>query len=322
MGNSTKYNQSTESEALKVGDFWIGTNDVPKGPTSTSGFYNTIPPATGGYVIYVSSGTDDPDIFTCTDDNDLILYTNKIVGTSYTTVNECFNYFNTQDDKMVLNREYEGIITDGLIWNLDSGYRPSYPANGTSWEDVGTGGYDATLYNGVGFSTSDGGVFSFDGTDDYIQTDAAIDLRTNYTVSWVFKGVGNSLSGANGYNTLMGNSAGFRWLYRFSDGKILAQIGNGNNFSTIAAPRNQWNIASFTYDDGPNTRKWYINGVAAGTFTANSNGKNLQMNIGNYGPNNYWMNGNIAIVRAYDRVLSSTEILANFEAQKGRFGIT
>jgi len=162
----------------------------------------------------------------------------------------------------------------------------------------------------------------FDGTDDYVKTDAAIDLRSDYTLNWVFKGVGNSQSGATGYNTLSGNASNFRWLYAVSSAKILAQIGGGNNFSTIAAPRNQWNIASFTYDDSANERKWYINGVAAGTFSGNSNGKNLSMHVGNYNSNNYWMNGNIAIARAYNRVLSSTEILANFNAQKGRFGIT
>jgi hypothetical protein len=40
MPNVIKYNISTETRALKKGDFWIGTGDVDKGPTGTTGYWN------------------------------------------------------------------------------------------------------------------------------------------------------------------------------------------------------------------------------------------------------------------------------------------
>jgi hypothetical protein len=36
MPNAIKYNVSAETLALKKGNFWIGTGDVGKGPTSTT----------------------------------------------------------------------------------------------------------------------------------------------------------------------------------------------------------------------------------------------------------------------------------------------
>jgi len=36
---------------------------------------------------------------------------------------------------------------------------------------------------------------------------------------------------------------------------------------------------------------------------------------------NHFVNGNIAVVHLYDRVLSTTEVLQNYNAQKNRFGL-
>ena len=71
------------------------------------------------------------------------------------------------DSEMVLNRDYEGIVTDGLIMNLDAGFTPSYPKNGTTWYDLG-GANNGTLTNGPTFSSSNGGLFELDGTNDEI----------------------------------------------------------------------------------------------------------------------------------------------------------
>ena len=54
MPNAIKYNVSAETLALKKGNFWIGTGDVSKGPTSNTGYYNGITPPSGGYTIYLN----------------------------------------------------------------------------------------------------------------------------------------------------------------------------------------------------------------------------------------------------------------------------
>ena len=60
------------------------------------------------------------------------------------------------------------IITDGLVNALDAGSTRSYPGSGTLGYDL-AGTNNGTLTNGVGFSSADGGILTFDGVDDYIR---------------------------------------------------------------------------------------------------------------------------------------------------------
>jgi hypothetical protein len=170
MSNPIKYSTGSETLALKKGNFYIGTGDVGKGPTSSTGYYNGISPPTGGYTIYLNKETGGPSIYTVTNDTQLISLTNSIAGTSYTTANECLVYFAGQTDKMVLNRNYEGIVTDGLVLNLDAGFTPSYPRSGTTWTDLSLSGNNGTLINGPTFNSENGGSIVFDGVDDYATT--------------------------------------------------------------------------------------------------------------------------------------------------------
>ena len=58
------------------------------------------------------------------------------------------------------------IISSGLLMHVDAGNASSYPGTGTVLTDL-TGNYNATLVNGVGFTSTDGGALVFDGVDDY-----------------------------------------------------------------------------------------------------------------------------------------------------------
>lgn len=119
MANPIKYNTGSESRALNKGNWWIGTGDISKGPTASTGFWNGYDVPAGGYVVYLNKASNGPSIYAPANDAELISLTNQIANTSYTTVNECFTYFAGQDDKMVVNRNYENIVTDGLV--LDEG---------------------------------------------------------------------------------------------------------------------------------------------------------------------------------------------------------
>ena len=112
MPNAIKYNVSAETLALKKGNFWIGTGDVSKGPTSSTGYYNGITPPSGGYTIYLNKANNGPSIYTVTNDAQLINLTNSIAGTSYTTVAQCLSYYDSQTDKMIFNRDYPLIVTN------------------------------------------------------------------------------------------------------------------------------------------------------------------------------------------------------------------
>ena len=126
MPNAIKYNVSAETLALKKGNFWIGTGDVGKGPTSSTGYYNGITPPSGGYTIYLNKESGGPSIYTVNNDTQLISLTNTIAGQTFTSTTQCLVYYAGQTDKVCFNRDYEPIITDGLVLNLDAGFDGSY----------------------------------------------------------------------------------------------------------------------------------------------------------------------------------------------------
>ena len=66
------------------------------------------------------------------------------------------------------------LISDGLVYSLDAANFRSYSGSGLTSNAL-VGGIGATLVNGVGFSSLNAGYFSFDGTNDYINT-SSIDL--------------------------------------------------------------------------------------------------------------------------------------------------
>ena len=114
MPNLFKYNTVAESNSLKKGNFYIGTGDVGKGPTSNTGFYNGITPPVGGYTIYINKANGGPSIRVAANTNELIRITNQISGQSYTSREECLAYFASQTDKIVLSGDIPIINTNGI----------------------------------------------------------------------------------------------------------------------------------------------------------------------------------------------------------------
>ena len=60
----------------------------------------------------------------------------------------------------------KGIVQDGLVLNLDAGVRDSYGGGSTVFDLTGT--QNATLENQATFNKERGGIFSLDGTDEYL----------------------------------------------------------------------------------------------------------------------------------------------------------
>jgi hypothetical protein len=317
MPNVIKYNISTETRALKKGNFWIGTGDVDKGPTGTTGYWNGITPPAGGYTIYLDKATQDPSIYTAANDSELISLTNRIAGTSYTTAGECLSWFLTQTDKMIFNRDYEPIITDGLIMNLDAGFALSYPTMGTTLYDLSGKGNGGTLINGPTFSTNGGGSIHLDGVDDRIDIPKDMSGLTHniqYDINWtvecwmymytpdtspqVYKQIFGNYNGCN-YDALPGNAAGFFIYDANSSSNVFCYFAFGpknnpgggqcptidfswNNSESswvYSSAINKWCHFVMTSDDGTNY-KLFINGVQQGA-TKTADFKNSQLRTDN-----------------------------------------
>jgi len=237
----------------------------------------------------------------------LIAFINEIANASYTTINQCFNYFAGQSDKMVVQRDYEGIVTDGLVLNLDAGYLPSYPQNGTSWYDLGPSGNTGTLTNGPTFSSTNGGSIVFDGVDDYAT--GSLQDSSQYTLGiWI-----NVITYTVGGGLLGGGNS-----------QIYLQLGGGSTWQFFNA---------FNPSVGPTLGQWtYIVGVKGATQdslyrnasllnSASTSGISLGTSyiIAQRRVASISTNCRVGIAHIYNRALSSTEITQNYNATKSRF---
>jgi len=330
MPNVIKYSTSAQTLALKKGNFWIGTGDVGKGPTSITDYWTAISPPSGGYTIYLNKATQGPSIFTVTSDAQLISLTNKIANTSYTTVGASLDWYNTQSDKMVFNIDYPTIVTNGLVLNFDAGFTPSYPKNGTTIYDVSSGGNNGTLVNGPTFSSTNGGSIVFDGTNTYV---AASFTNLGFDVPWTI-GCWFNTSVAQSNSVGLFNLSYFPELMMTTDGKVFLWNSIGPDAGTVTGYPSimstnsyndgQWYYAVGSYNTG-GLAKLYINGTlinyasyAPYGLRAIYNGVYMGSEFNN-GPKIF--NGKIASGIVYNRELSATEILQNFNAQKSRFGL-
>ena len=348
MPNSIKYNVSTETLALKKGNFWIGTGDVGKGLS----YYNGITPTSGGYTIYLNKASQGPSIYVATNDSELISLTNRIAGTSYTTVGECLSWYLTQTDKMVLDRDYEAIITDGLVFNLDAGFAPSYPRSGTTLYDLSENGNNGTLINGPTFNSANGGSIVLDGVNDIVNF-GNVNLSTTNKVSVSFwcKILAYTETPGSGRVifevTTNFNSSQTGFLVSYADdsnGSFLGQYPlllalNGNAGYTIPAFNKnlvndlQWHHYVCIFDKSQTLAndecKLYLDGILRTPIFYPSG--LMSNNTNNFGNDPLFIGGRtgpvapsnvqISNLLIYNRVLSSSEVLQNFNAQKSRYGL-
>ena len=329
MANSIKYSTSAQSLALKTGDFWIGTGDVGKGPTSTTDFWSAINPSNidndfaDGYTIYVNKASQGPSIRVASSDAELITITNQISGNSYATINDCFDYFLTQGDKFVLNSYINPIITDGLVLAWGSNLVPSYPRNGTTWYDLSGEGNNGTLTNGPTFNSN--GYFDFDGNNDYI-TVSNLGLSSHTIEGWFNSADGSQ--GGTGAATLISifgtyAASAFKYTYIGLRPELTFRIDDGIdshiqilNYTYTA---DTWYHVALTYNASDGATKAYVNGSFENgiTSTENITFNDVPFNVAktNYTTPTYF-EGSTSSVRVYNKALTASEISQNYYQSK------
>ena len=230
------------------------------------------------------------------------------------------------------------IVTDGLVLYLDAGNRASYPGSGTTWRDLSAYKNNGTLTNGPTFSSANGGSIVFDGTDDYVNigNQSALNFTSGvFSIEAWFYIPSTWTSGARYPNLFSkGPIAGFDtdgWsLWVFRDwGEVSGPYSwgygarNGGTYMYVArgsAPSNTYIYAVATVDGS--TIRIYENGfqVNTGAQTINPGLNSTDVLIGR-DPSSIYFPGRVAIIRAYNRALSASEVLQNYNAQKSRFGL-
>lgn len=220
------------------------------------------------------------------------------------------------------------IIKDGIVFWYDCLFQTSYPDSGTTWFDLSGNEDDATLGNGVGYNSADGGSLTFDGVDDFVDTNVIYNLDasgTEFCITLWFRGPNQSATSilVSNYNN---RPTPFNIYFR-DDGRISTFTRNAANisfslFSTNTFNDNVWHYAVFQ-KSGASSYSLYVDGNLEASGSANLGAivPNTSIYIGLlrlFSQNPFL--GNIAHVTLYDRALSSDEINHNYDQMKVRFG--
>jgi len=236
---------------------------------------------------------------------------------------------------MATNYNYfGGIVTDGLVLNLDAAKVASYPGTGTSWYDISGNNNNGTLTNGPTFSgIGKQASIVFDGTDDYVDCGTSIRSVLHGNAGITFEGWYNlaNITSDDGLFAIRASGDG-NWFWNIRPGGADFWVGystsTATNIVSITNPftgrLNTWTHIATSFTSG--SLVTYMNGTAINTTTTIGGTVNITLGatfaIANYATlGTYTINGKIGNFKTYNRNLSSTEITQNFNALRGRYGI-
>lgn len=216
------------------------------------------------------------------------------------------------------------IITTNLVLHLDAGNSSSYSGSGTTWTDLSSSSNNGTLTNGVTYSSDNGGVLVFDGTDDYVVTSSDMfNANANFTFSMWFNS--DDFSVQKAFVADVDNSQSL--FLRYNNG---IQVVNSNtailgSFSSSTLSTNTWYNITFTKSS--TTYTLYINGSSVSSLTGISHSfthspTTIGANNNSAPPPDYKNNfdGKIGQVLVYSSALSDDLIQQNYNALKSRYG--
>ena len=228
------------------------------------------------------------------------------------------------------------IITDGLIFHVDSADKNCYGGSGATVNDLSPSGLTSTFTNPSYSGSVNQGSFHYDGIDSYITvpSSAITNLQNNFSFEvWFNKqGVGSVGSSFDSIFQKEGGLSGFPvygirasteanptnlvMYFAFDGSGDHAQATIKSNGITIG----EWVCCSVTVSSG-NVAKGYYQGELLSTTSLSGDLKdeNNTCLIG-IGDGRRW-NGYIPIVKIYNKELSASEVRQNFNAMKSRFGL-
>ena len=253
------------------------------------------------------------------------------------------------------------IVNNGLTFYLDAGNPKSYDGSQTgSWFDLGPNKYICSFTNMSGSvftnnfwfsaSLSKGTVVMNTGSQGFGVvttpglTYASLGILTNagYTLEgWcnvnnsgnrglIIGGVGNNQGITVGYGGQPASSFNFvTWYNNTASAYVSSAASTSANFVQTGS----WYHVVGVYQYSPVQQNMiYINGILQGTssysnfvsfgsVTVTVGGTNYLLGTSPSQYQYYALNGAISATRIYNRALSATEILQNYNAHKGRFGL-
>ena len=208
------------------------------------------------------------------------------------------------------------IVSDGLVLYLDAANTRSYSGSGTSSNSL-VGGIGATLVNGVGFTSSNNGAFIFDGSNDYINfgNSSAVQQSSGTLSAWA-----KASSPGGGYRGIIAKQGAYGLFY--TDSVLVAYdwAADAPRSTGVNIADNTWKNLVLTYQSGvSNGTRIYINGVLVLTTTITIQSQVANLFGGAEANASQFASCQISSFNMYNRALSATEVLQNYNTTKGRY---
>jgi hypothetical protein len=212
------------------------------------------------------------------------------------------------------------IVINGLQLYLQPG---AYTGSGTNWTDSSDNTYTTTL---VGAPTYNTDYFTFpDTTARYIDTNQSLASEA-FSVGLWFR---TSATGIK-MTICKETAAGWPWNYRIwlNGGSINGDTANSSGtYESIESPlstynNGNWYLVMFTRD--ASNLRLYVNGSevanGAASLATVSNSQEVWIGRSAYSGAFQWV-GDLGETFIYNRVLSSSEILQNYNATRATYGL-
>ena len=227
-----------------------------------------------------------------------------------------------------------GSFPNDLIWGTGRSDTATYEnrsgvwSHWITWTDFNAGG---ELVNGVTFSRDNQGSFLFDGVNDYINipTFTTKPLTQISCECWIRPNkpsIGGTIRGGaiSSTNSMYlgiidsvdgGNTFAMHWANQTTNSRLFNWNGS--------VPNNQWSHLVGTYNGS--IMRAYLNGIEIYSVAQTGTIPDATYVVGTYGLTltdvTHNFHGRISNVKIYNVGLTANEVLQNYNATKGRFGL-
>ena len=220
------------------------------------------------------------------------------------------------------------VVSSGLQLYLDAGIPASYSGTGSTWTDLSGNGNNFTIFNSPTWSSSNGGRFTLNGSNQYFSTSGFANFTSGITIFAICNfGTGSSWERIMDFGN--GSNSDNIYFARQETGTILVfgLIEGSTNRGTIGNTTGVLNstVASYAATLNGSTGSLYRNGsLITGPTSFPYLPRNVTRSncyIGRSNWNDAYFETTMSVFMIYNRALSDAEIAQNYNFFKGRFGI-
>ena len=222
------------------------------------------------------------------------------------------------------------IVTDGLNFYLDAANTRSYSGSGNTVLNIAsTSAIGATKTAGIAFSSTSAPTFVATADSNYLLSDYTLASGTSFTVCMWFKRVGNSYWTALFGNEVWNSGTGYVAMLTNANSITFTRGGAEElNYSNAGFASNNFNFYTFVKNPSGSNSFIYINGVqvTSGSISDVAISKPFVFNTrwentGTSPSTGDSRESQFAQMYVYNRALTASEIVQNYNATKRRYGL-